>query len=85
MAGKNQPDRWEATLLAVAMAVAGGPFLVAELWSLGGTSFLSLPHSLHSAPVALVAVAAVLLLAEQRTITGKTVEQCQKKGNRHEL
>lgn len=84
MASKNQPDRWEATWLAVVMAIAGAPFLFDKLGLLVRTSFLSVAAFLHSAPVLLVAVGAVLLLAEQGTLTSDS-GQGEKRGSRHEL
>ena len=84
MASKNQPDRWEATWLAAAMAVAGAPFLFDKLGSLVRTSVLSMPAALHSAPVLLVAVGAILLLAEQGVMTTESGGR-EKQGGRHEL
>lgn len=84
MASKNQPDRWEATWLAVVMAIAGAPFLFDKLGLLVHTSFLSVPSFLHSAPVPLVAVGAILLLAEQGSLTTRSDQQ-KKQGGRHEL
>jgi len=84
MASKNQPDRWEATWLAAAMAVAGAPFLFDKLGSLVRTSLLSMPSVLHSAPVLLVAVGAILLLAEQGAITTESGRP-EKEGGPHEL
>jgi len=84
MASKNQPDRWEATWLAAAMAVAGAPFLFDKLGSLVQTSLLSMPAVLHSAPVLLVAVGAILLLAEQGALTTESGRP-EKEGGQHEL
>ena len=89
MASKNQPDRWEATLLAVAvavaMALAGAPFLFDKLGSLVRTSVVSFPAVLHSAPVLLVAVGAVLLLAEQDRNVVESGNRTERQGGRHEL
>jgi hypothetical protein len=83
MASKNQPDRWEATLLAVVMAVAGAPFLFDRLGSLMRLNALT-PLALHNfAPMLLVAVGAVVLLVEQGAI--KTDKGDQDLGERHEL
>jgi hypothetical protein len=84
MASKNQPDRWEATWLAVVMAIAGAPFLFDKLGILVHTSFLSVPSFLHSAPVPLVAVGAILLLAEQGALPRQSYHQ-EERGERHEL
>ena len=70
MASKNQPARWEATLLAAVMAMAGAPFLFDKLGLLVRTRTVSFRGAfLHSAPVLLVAVGAILLLAEQDAST----------------
>ncbi len=84
MANKNQPDRWEATWLAVAMAVTGAAFLFDKLGTLARASVLSIPAALHSAPALLVGVGAILLLAEQGTFMTQS-EQREKQGDRHEL
>ena len=84
MASKNQPDRWEATWLAAVMAIAGAPFLFDKLGLLVHTNFLSVGAFLHSAPVPLVAVGAILLLAEQGALTTRSDQQ-EKQGGRHEL
>jgi hypothetical protein len=81
MTGKTQPDRWEATWLAVAMAIAGAPFLFDKLGSLLQTSLLSISAVQHSGPVMLASVGAILLLAEQ---DGGTIDspRTQKEGGR---
>ena len=84
MAHKNQPDRWEATWLAAAMAVAGAPFLFDKLGALMRISMHSFPSFLHSSPVLMVGVGAILLLAEQGAIKSAS-EQTENQGNRHEL
>jgi hypothetical protein len=84
MAHKNQPDRWEATWLAAAMAVAGAPYLFDKLSALMRVSLLSFPSFLHSTPVLLVGVGAILLLAEQGAISAKP-DGTEGGGNRHEL
>ena len=84
MAHKNQPERWEATWLAVAMAVAGAPFLFDKLTSLMRVGLLSFPSFVHSTPVMLVGIGAILLLAEQGAMTAKS-NQTENQGGRHEL
>ena len=84
MAHKNQPERWEATWLAAAMAVAGAPFLFDRLASLMRVGLLSSPSFLHSTPVMLVGIGAILLLAEQGTMTAKP-DRTHSLGDRHEL
>ena len=83
MAHKNQPDRWEATWLAVAMAVAGAPFLFDRLGDLLRVSLLTVPSALHS-PVLLVGVGAILLLAEQGALSTESYRK-QNQGDRHGL
>jgi hypothetical protein len=85
MASNKQPDRWEATLLAAVMAVAGAPFLFDKLGSLVRTSILSLPAVSHLAPVLLAAVGAILVLADQDAAKTQSGEPRQKEGAQHEL
>jgi len=84
MGHKKQPERWEATWLAVAMAVAGAPFLFDRLASLMRVGLLSFPSFVHSTPVMLVGIGAILLLAEQGAISAKS-DRTQSQGDRHEL
>ena len=84
MTSNNQPDRGEATWLAVVMAIAGVPFLFDKLGLLMHTNFLSVASFLHSTPVPLVAVGAILLLAEQGALTTPS-HQKERQGGRHEL
>jgi hypothetical protein len=81
MASKKQPPRWEATLLAVVMAVAGAPFLFDKLGSLVRTGVLCIPAVLHSAPVLLAAVGAILLLADQGAMSTEPGNQRQNEGD----
>jgi hypothetical protein len=80
MASNKQPARWEATLLAAVMAVAGAPFLFDKLGSLVRTGTLSFPAILHSTPVLLVAVGAILLLADQDAPRTESGRQRQNEG-----
>ena len=80
MASKKQPPRWEATLLAVVMAVAGAPFLFDKLGTLVRTGVLSIPAAIHLAPALLVAVGAILLLVDQGTISTESGTQRRKEG-----
>ena len=81
MASKKQPPRWEATLLAAVMAVAGAPFLFDKLGSLVRTGVLCIPAVLHSAPVLLAAVGAILLLADQGAMSTESGSQRQNEGD----
>ncbi|HWZ82127.1 MAG TPA: hypothetical protein VNW47_05870 [Terriglobales bacterium] len=84
MASKNQPDRWEATLLAVVLALAGAPFLFATLGSLMRPSVLTSLAIHNSGPVLLVLAGAILLVADAGT--GEESSQSNaKQGVRHEL
>jgi len=85
MANNNQPARWEATLLAAMMAVAGAPFLFDKLGPLMRTSLLSLPAITHGVPVLLVAVGAILLLAEQGIAGTKSGNTRYQERDQHEL
>ena len=80
MASKKQPPRWEATLLAVVMSVAGAPFLFDRLGALVRTGMLSIPAVIHLAPVLLVAVGAILLLADQGAMSTESESQRQNEG-----
>ena len=80
MGRKNQPDRWEATLLAVVMVIAGMPFLFDKLGSLVRDSLLSIPAVHHAAPVLLAAVGAIILLAEESG-TGEVSARAKKQGD----
>ncbi len=80
MASNKQPARWEATLLAAVMAVAGAPFLFVKLGSLVRTGVFCIPSVLHSAPVLLVAVGAILLLVDQNPPRTEAGRRHQKEG-----
>jgi hypothetical protein len=84
MANKKQPERWEASLLASVMAVAGAPYLFDKLGSLVQTSMVSLGVVLHSAPALLVVAGAILLLADQSAMTTDAGNRRPKEG-RYEL
>ncbi len=84
MANRNQPERWEATSLAAAMAVAGAPFLVDKLAAFARTSTLSFATFLHSAPVLLVVAGTILLLADQSATMADPGNKPQKEDH-HEL
>ena len=62
MANK-QPDRWESSILAAAMAVAGSLFLFDKLGTLVRTGLFSFGTVLHSAPQLLVVLGVSLMLA----------------------
>ena len=85
MASNKQPDRWEATLLAAVMAVAGAPFLFDKLGSLVQTSILSHPAASYLAPVLLAAIGAVLVLADQDAGKMPLGRPRHKQGAQHEL
>ena len=85
MANNNQPARWEATLLAAMTAVAGAPFLFDKLGPLMRISLHSLPAITNSVPVLLVAVGAILLLAEQGIARPESSRRSQQERAQHEL
>lgn len=64
MAYNKQPDRWESSLLAAAMAVGGAPFLFDRLGALVNSGLLTLSMVLHAAPILLVVAGAIVLLTE---------------------
>jgi hypothetical protein len=64
MAKQNQPERWEAAIVAAAMAVAGTLFMFDKLGSLVRSGMLSWQAAVHTAPM-LVVVGLGLLLADQ--------------------
>jgi hypothetical protein len=68
MAKQNQPERWEAAIVAAAMAVAGTLFMFDKLGSLVRSGLFSWQTSLHAAPMALVVLGVGLLLADQETV-----------------
>jgi len=65
MAKQNQPERWEAVIVAAAMAVAGTLVMFDKLGSLVRSGMLSWQVALHPAPMLLIVVGAGLLLADQ--------------------
>lgn len=85
MAKNKQPERWEATLLATAMAVAGAPFLFDKLASLMRTGIPFFPAVPNWAAVLLVAVGAMLLFADQGVARTESSDQRQKQETEHEL
>src|SRR5258706_7141849 len=84
MANNNQPARWEATLLAAMMAVAGAPFLFDKLGPLMRTSLLSLPALTHRGPVLLVAGVAKPVMGERGAFVKQIRDNAlQQKGPEH--
>ena len=84
MAQQNQPDRWEATLLAAVMAVAGAPFLFDRLASLVHSGVLTLSLVLRAAPVLAIVAGAIILLTDANGIGAESGKQSAR-GNQHEL
>lgn len=84
MAKQNQPDRWEATLMAAMMTVAGAPFLFDRLASLVHTGVLTLSLVLRAAPVLAIVAGAIILLTDANGIGTDSGEQSAR-GNQHEL
>lgn len=67
MAQKTQPDRWEALILAAALAVAGTLFIFDKLGSFIQSSNLVSHAFVHSAPMFLVVMGVSLMVAELGT------------------
>lgn len=84
MAKQNQPDRWEATLLAAVMAVAGAPFLFDRLASFVHSGVLTLSLVLRAAPVLAIVAGAIILLTDASGIGADSGKQSAR-GNQHEL
>lgn len=84
MAKPNQPDRWEASLLAAVMAVGGAPFLFAKLASLVQNGVLTLSLALRAAPVLLIVAGAIILLTEPCGVIAGS-DNRGAKGDQHEL
>jgi hypothetical protein len=68
MGKPNQPERWEAAIIAAAMAVAGTLFMFDKLGSLVRSGVLSWQATVHPAPMLLVVVGMSLLLLDQAPI-----------------
>ena len=68
MKNNRQPDRWESSIIAAALAVAGTLFLSDKLACLLfiGNTFMHFVQ--HTAPVMLVALGLTLLVADQHAI-----------------
>jgi hypothetical protein len=65
MANRKLPERWESSMLAAVLAVAGTLFLFDKLGSLMRAGLLSFHTVMHSAPVFLVVLGVSLMLADQ--------------------
>jgi hypothetical protein len=68
MAKQNQPERWEAAIVAAAMAVAGTLFMFDKLGSLMRSAMLSWQTPLHAAPMLVVVLGVGLLMADQERV-----------------
>jgi len=84
MANQNQPDRWEASLLAAALAVAGGPFLFDKLASFVQSGALTLSLALRAAPILAIVAGAILLLTDASGVAPASSKH-PAKGDQHEL
>ncbi|MGA8151408.1 MAG: hypothetical protein WB952_10700 [Terriglobales bacterium] len=83
MAKRKQPERWESTMLAAVLAVAGTLFLFDKLSSLMRNSSLSLQTIGHAAPLLLVVMAVSLMLADQGAVATDPREE-RGQGGHHE-
>ncbi len=66
MANQNRRNRWESSLLAAALAVAGTLFLFDKLGSLFQSGTFSLQAMVHAAPVLVIVLGVSLWLADHR-------------------
>jgi hypothetical protein len=81
---RNQPDRWEATLLAVVLAIAGAPFLFATLGSLMRPNIFTSLAIHNAAPILLAVVGSILLIADRGPSALDSPDR-DPEGNRHGL
>jgi len=81
MANRKQPDRWESSIIAAFMALAGTLFLFDKLGYFMRTGLISLSSALHAAPMFLVVLGVSLMLADQGEMTGKPGNQRAKEGH----
>ena len=84
MAKSNQPDRWEASLLAATMAVVGAPFLFDKLASFVRSGVITFSMVLHAAPVLAIVAGAIILLTDPSGVMA-TSDSGNTKGDPHEL
>jgi hypothetical protein len=68
MAKQKQPERWEAAIVAAAMAVAGTLFMFDKLGPLMHSGILSWQTTLHAAPMLVVVLGVGLLVADLEKI-----------------
>ena len=66
MRQKHQPERWEAVVLAIALAIAGTLCLFDKLGAAMLSSQFSWLALMHASPALLAAVAANLLWADEQ-------------------
>ncbi len=75
MANRKQPDRWESSLLAAIMAVAGTLFLFDKLGPLMRTNLLSFNTVMHASPLLLVVLGVSLLWADEGAASAKPTNE----------
>jgi hypothetical protein len=80
MANGKQPDRWQSSLLAAAMAVAGTLFLFDKLGSLMRTGLFSFNTVLHASPIFLAVLGLSLWLAQPSVNTTASTGRHSKEG-----
>jgi len=85
MPNRNHPQRWEAAILATALAIAGTLFLFDNLGAVVLTHLHSWPSLLHSSPAALAGVAAALLWAEEENPPVATSNRTQNRAQAGQL
>lgn len=79
---RTSRERWEASLLASAMAVVGGTVLFDKLGSLVRSSILSFQVAFHSSPKLLVMASTCLLLALYWVATAEPASDRSKEAQR---
>jgi len=65
MKKQNQPERWEAAIVAAAMALVGTLIMFGKLGSLVRSGMLSWQNGLHAAPMLLAVLVVGLFVADR--------------------
>jgi hypothetical protein len=83
MAKQKQPERWEAAIVAAAMAVAGTLFMFDKLGPLMRSGILSWQTTLHAAPMLVVVLGVGLLVADLEKIVPAPAPPPDARGKGH--
>jgi len=81
MANRKQPERWESSMLAAVLAVAGTLFLFDKLGSLMQAGLLCFNTVMHSARLLLVVLGVSLVLADPGAGTADLVRGRTEEGH----